>query len=115
AVGLVAAATAAAVSFLDFGGRAEAHRRSAAAYKDILRSFELWCASRASGGNVPFDLADLKARLGEVDAAAPTVPRRLADRVEHEPCEWIPTAEGLSAMAPPASSGDDMTATVPES
>lgn len=101
AVGLIAAAMSAAVTFLDFGGRAEAHRRSAAAYKDILRSFELWCAQRAeSNGAAAFDLTELKAKLAEVDAAAPTVPRNLAAQIETEPFEWVPRADELSASPP---------------
>ena len=37
---IVATVVANALSFLDLGGRAEAHRRAAVAYKGILREFE---------------------------------------------------------------------------
>lgn len=112
AIGLIAAATAAAVSFLDFGGRAEAHRRTAAAYKDILRSFELWSAQRSNGHGQPVDLADLKAKLAEVDAAAPAVPKRLGAQIENRPFEWVPTADLLSSTpAPPAGQFEEATST----
>lgn len=101
AVALIAAATAAAVSFLDFGGRAEAHRRSASAYKDIMRSFEMWSAERSNGQAQPLDLAELKGKLAEVDAAAPPVPTRLGRRVEREPFEWVCTADMLAPSAAP--------------
>ena len=80
-----------AVTFLDYGARAEGHRRSAADYKSILRDYE----ERLGDYRTPSDIATLKELLARVDAAAPVVPERLGTRIEKEtPC-WPKTVEAL--------------------
>jgi len=95
-VGVGAALLASAVTFLDLGGRAEGHRRSAAAYKGILRDFE-----EATGYKTATDdelnkvLQGLKPLLAEVDAAAPIVPEKRGTSIDSAPFSFVGTAAEL--------------------
>jgi hypothetical protein len=98
AFGIAAAILASALTFLDPGARAEAHRRAAVSYKGILRGFEEACGLRANGAaNAVKDdeLRDLRNRLDEADLAAPVVPLREGRRIEDAPIRVVTKAEQL--------------------
>jgi hypothetical protein len=96
-VGIGAAILANVLTFLDPGARAEANRRAAVAYKDVLRDYEIALALRKDGDPTPDagSVATLKQALARADASAPTVPNRLAKRVERRPFVFVPTADQL--------------------
>jgi len=98
-LGIAAAILASALTFLDPGARAEAHRRAAVAYKGILRDFEEACGVRHNGSpdSVSDDeLGEVKKRLAEVDLAAPVVPLREGRRIEAAPVRIVTIADDLS-------------------
>ena len=97
-VGIGAAVLASVLTFLDLGGRAEAHRRSAAAYKRVLREFEQASGMRRGNDGAIDDeaLQSLKALLDETDAAAPVVPVKRGERVEQQPFRFVGTADALA-------------------
>jgi hypothetical protein len=102
-VGIGAAILGSVLTFLDLGARAEAHRRAAAAYKDVLREFEDACGTRPNS-NAPPDreaLRKLKELMHAADKAAPVVPYRLARKVEQQPFRFVGTADELSPNRPP--------------
>jgi mannose-6-phosphate isomerase-like protein (cupin superfamily) len=90
-VGILAAVLASAVTFLDFGTRAAAHRKAAAAYKAVIRDLE----ARVPGA----PLEPLKAQLAAVDEAAPTVPLKRGEDVEGRPVRFVASAAQLLAGA----------------
>jgi hypothetical protein len=97
-VGIGAAVLGSVMTFLDLGGRAEAHRRAASAYKSIMREFEEASASR-SDRNRSYDaevLGRLKTLLSDADRAAPTVPAKRGETVEREPFSFVETADELT-------------------
>lgn len=97
-VGISAAVLASILTFLDLGGRAEAHRRSAAAYKRVLRDFEQASGTgRGSDGAIEDEaLQRLKAMLDETDAAAPVVPVKRGEKIEQQPFLFVGTADELA-------------------
>jgi mannose-6-phosphate isomerase-like protein (cupin superfamily) len=97
-VGIGAAVLANALAFLDFGGRAEAHRWAAVAYKDILRDFEEAFGLNENGSPSidPATLSKLKSQLSEVDRAAPTVPMKRGSKIEQEDYDFATTAVELA-------------------
>jgi hypothetical protein len=100
-VGIGAAVLANALAFLDFGGRAEAHRRAAVAYKDILRDFEE-AFGLNENGSPSIDqttLSELKSQLSEVDRAAPTVPVKRGSKIEQQDYDFATTAMELASVA----------------
>ena len=98
-VGIGAAVLANALAFLDFGGRAETHRRAAVAYKDILREFEE-AFGLNENGSPSIDrgtLSTLKSQLSEVDRAAPTVPVKRGSKIEQQDYGFATTAMELAS------------------
>jgi len=108
-LGLLAAILASVQAFLDLGSRAERHRQAAISYKRLLRSFERIPASDHKLSEVRDDsepgreLQRLQAELGEVDGAAPVVPRRIAEEVEARPIEIVLKASELAPSRTPSS------------
>jgi hypothetical protein len=103
AVGIGAAVLANMLAFLDLGARAEAHRRTAAAYKRILRDFEeasAWRKKEDAAGPEKETLGTLKVVLAEADASAPVVPARRGNKIERLPFSFVETAEELGAPPP---------------
>jgi hypothetical protein len=101
-VGIGAAVLGNIVAFLDLGGRAEAHRNAAVAYKGILREFEEACGN-SGDDKEEIDaetLATLKSLLADADRAAPTVPAGAGERVEHRPFRFVRKADDLTAPRP---------------
>jgi hypothetical protein len=97
-LGIGAAILGSILTFLDPGGRAEAHRRSAVAYKNVLREFEVASGSRLGGEGAvgKDDVQLLKRLLSEADAVAPVVPVGRAGAIEREPFRFVPTAGELA-------------------
>jgi len=102
ALGIAAAVLGSVLTFLDPGGRAEAHRHAAVAYKGILREFEAASAARPEGrGPIDLDVIQaMKALLAQTDAAAPVVPMGRAERLERSPFLFVETAEELATSRP---------------
>jgi hypothetical protein len=101
AVGIGAAILGSVLTFLDLGGRAEAHRRAATAYKNVLREFEEASGSRKEGQRA-LDLEaaqKLKTLLADADVTAPVVPVRRGEKVEREPFRFVRTADALTPNA----------------
>jgi hypothetical protein len=87
AIAAVAAVLTGVVTFLDFGGRAERHRKAAVEYKKALRRFELYPPFGATqvAGLPEKDRAffnEMRRTLADIDASAPIPPRRIAKRIE---------------------------------
>jgi hypothetical protein len=103
-VGIGAAILASVVTFLDLGGRAEAHRRAASDYKAVLREFEAASGTRPDGQRAPDSGAveRLKTLLAEADAAAPIVPERRGESVEGRSFRFVGTADELAPNPGPA-------------
>jgi hypothetical protein len=97
-VGIGAAVLGSVMTFLDLGGRAEAHRRAASNYKNVLREFEEASGSRSnSNPNLHAELLPkLKTLLAEADGTAPTVPEARGRKIEQEPFSFVRTAEELT-------------------
>ena len=100
AIGIASAVLANALAFLDLGGRAEAHRRSAARYKSALRGLELAAATGRGGGGDEgrAALERMRATLDQIDAEAPVVPLRRAHEIESRPFAFVATAEELASV-----------------
>jgi hypothetical protein len=96
--GIGAALLANALTFLDLGGRAESHRQSAVAYKDLLRDFEEAFGLKGgdSSGIDGETLSKLKYRLCEVDRAAPTVPVKRGSKIEQQDYDFVTKAKELA-------------------
>lgn len=96
--GVAAAVLASALTFLNLGGRAEAHRRAATAYKKVLREFESLVGSRLADGEKisDEDLTSLKTLLADADAGAPVVPEGLGRELEAQRFRFVPTADELA-------------------
>lgn len=97
-IGVGAAVLGSVVTFLDLGARAEAHRRAAIDYKDIMRRFE--AARGLSGPHEPKAtealLATLLPLVSEADRKAPTVPLRYAEKVERRNFRFVRSADALA-------------------
>jgi hypothetical protein len=107
-VGAGAAVLGSALTFLDLGGRAEGHRRTAAAYKTVLRGFEEACGSRpnrgaALNGEV---LRKLKTLLSEADGTAPVVPVRRGEKAERQRFCFVGAAAELTPNPSPKCDAD---------
>jgi len=102
-VGVGAAVLGSALTFLDFGGRAEVHRRAATRYKDILREFEEDCGLRPdpAGAIDKEHLDTLRKLLAEADEAAPVVPLRRGNNAEKQPFCFVRTAKELAPNRSP--------------
>jgi hypothetical protein len=93
-LGITSAMLASAMTFLNLGGRAESHVRSAAAYKSVLRQYQ------EDSGTGRLDdsseaIARLAALLAEIDAAAPIVPEKRMEQIERWDPWWPCTATEL--------------------
>ena len=98
AIGIGAAVVGNVVAFLDLGGRAEAHRHAAVAYKRILREFE---EATGNSGEEKRELdsktlSSLKSLLAEADRTAPTVPAGRGASIERRPFRFVRKAEDLA-------------------
>ena len=101
ALGAAAAILAGALTFLDLGASAEAHRRAAAAYKNVLRELEQDAALRGAAEQVDeATLSHFKALLAEADAGAPVVPVGLGKKAEKRRFRFIAKADDLGPNAP---------------
>jgi hypothetical protein len=102
-VGVAAAVLGSALTFLDLGGRAEAHRRAAANYKNVLREFEEACGLRSSRDAALASevLGSLKTRLSEADSDAPVVPVRRGEKAEKQRFCFVGTAHELAPNPSP--------------
>jgi hypothetical protein len=99
AVGAGAAILAGVLTFVDLGARAEANRRVAAAYKDVLRELEQEAGLRGDGGEVSKEtLERLKALLAEADAGAPVVP--VNPKAEQPAFRFVAKADDLQPNGP---------------
>jgi hypothetical protein len=98
-----------AVTFLDLGGRAERHRKAAAAYKDALRELEA-IPVRSALPHLPAPEQDaevidqLETTLRDIDASAPIPPRRIAERIARMPVEPRPSV--FAGSPEPASTAE---------
>lgn len=101
-IGIGAAILGGLLTFLDPGGLSEAHRRSATAYKSVLREFEEAAGSvGCTDGTFDRDLLRrLKSMLADADTSAPTVPRRRGRAAEREPFIFVPKALNLFPNPP---------------
>jgi hypothetical protein len=102
-VGVGAAVLGSALTFLDFGGRAEAHRRAATHYKNVLRKFEEVSGSRSDPGGALDDkhLETLSKLLAEADETAPVVPLRRGNNAEKQPFCFVKNAKELTPNRSP--------------
>jgi hypothetical protein len=103
-VGLTAAITSHLQSNLNLGARAEAHRLAASNYKVLLRMFERLSPAMGKlppiGSDDPISatLQEIETRIADVDAAAPIVPARVAQREESK--EVVVVTEATKLVAP---------------
>jgi hypothetical protein len=89
-IAAVASVLAGVVTFLDLGGRAERHRKTAADYKQALRRLEAAAPPEArldglSDHAILALVQEMRITLGEIDASAPIPPLRIAERIEMRP------------------------------
>ena len=101
-VGIGAAVLGSATTFLDFGGRAEAHRRAATEYKGVLREFEEISALTPESERFRDrkTLETMKTLLADADRAAPTVPEGRGKDIERLHFSFEGEADKLSPNAP---------------
>ena len=103
-VGLSAAITSHLQSNLNLGARAEAHRLAASSYKVLLRMFERLSPDVGRlppiGSDDPLSttLQDIETRIADVDASAPIVPARIAQREERK--QVVIVTEATKLVAP---------------
>lgn len=86
-IAAMAAVLTGVVTFLDFGGRAERHRKASVDYKKALRRFEFHAPFGATrladlGEEDRVFFRDMQRTLADIDASAPIPPRRIATRIE---------------------------------
>ncbi len=89
-IAAVASVLAGVVTFLDLGGRAERHRKTAADYKQALRRLEAAAPPEARldallDHPISALVQEMRITLGEIDAAAPIPPRRIAEDIDMRP------------------------------
>jgi len=103
-VGLGAAITSHLQSNLNLGARAEAHRLAASNYKVLLRMFERLSPEVGKLPPIGADdrlsaaLKEIETRIVDVDASAPIVPARVAQREESK--EVVVVTEATKLVAP---------------
>jgi hypothetical protein len=99
-IGVGAAVLGSIMTFLDLGGRAEAHRRTASDYKRVMRVFEEASGStaEASGSTATSEqlVSGLMPLLADADRHAPTVPLKRAQKVEQRSFCFVSTANELA-------------------
>jgi hypothetical protein len=103
-VGLGAAITSHLQSNLNLGARAEAHKLAASSYKVLLRMFERLSPDVGQLPPIGADdalsdvLQDIETRIADVDASAPIVPARVAQREEAK--EVVVVTEATRLVGP---------------
>jgi hypothetical protein len=103
-VGLGAAITSHLQSNLNLGARAEAHRLAAGSYKLLLRMFERLSPdvgplpAIGSDDSLSATLKEIETRIADVDASAPIVPARVAQREEAK--EVVVVTEAAQLVGP---------------
>ena len=103
-VGLGAAVTSHLQSNLNLAARAEAHRLAASSYKLLLRMFERLSPDMGrlppigSDDSLSAVLQDIETRIADVDASAPIVPARLAQKEEAK--EVVIVTEAAKLIGP---------------
>ena len=104
AVGLGAAITSHLQSNLNLGARAEAHRLAASSYKVLLRMFERLSPDVGRLPPIGADdalstaLKEIETRIADVDASAPIVPARVAQREESK--QVVIVTEAVKLVGP---------------
>jgi hypothetical protein len=103
-VGLSAAITSHLQSNLNLAARAEAHRLAASSYKVLLRMFERLSPDVGklppigSEDSLSTALKEIETRIADVDAGAPIVPARVAQREESK--EVVVVTEAAKLVGP---------------
>jgi hypothetical protein len=103
-VGLSAATTSQLQSNLNLAARAEAHRLAASSYKVLLRMFERLSPDVGklppigSDDSLSVALKEIETRIADVDAGAPIVPARVAQREESK--EVVIVTEAAKLVGP---------------